>query len=140
MNAGGPTHSGLIPGVPVTLGTQLYTMPPVGFDTLEANADEIDRYFFGLEAAAGTAPNRAGLPRAQIRLAVDLVHAALCRNYPALAREQVAANITIDNAATLLQLAITQSLPAPPPGHSADAQEGQGTRLGESSGGAFAPP
>lgn len=125
----------LIPGVQVQLGTVAYTMPPCGFDVLEAQADALDAHLFSPSAAASASP----LPK--IKLAVDLVHGALRRNYPEITRELVAQGITVDNAPELLAKAISQSLPPTPPALAAPEREGEGAAtLGESPGAVTARP
>ena len=125
----------LILGAAITLGKVAYTMPPCGFDVLEAQAAALDAQIFS------PAPGASASPLAKIRLTVDLVHGALRRNYPDITRETVAKDITVDTAPHLLALAISQSLPPTPAALVAPGQEGEGAAtLGESPGAVTARP
>ena len=75
-------------GAWITFGTEAYRVPPLAFGAIQALQDRIA----GMGAAEGGRPS-AG----QMDTVLDVVHAAIKRNYPSMTREQLADMVDLQN-------------------------------------------
>lgn len=82
----------MIDGVTLNLGGTDYVVPPLNFKALRRLLPVIER--FGKAGASFTPEQMDGV--------VEVVHAALTRNYPDFPREQLEDVIDLGNAATVL--------------------------------------
>lgn len=67
-----------VPGTTIEIGDKRYVMPPLSLGAIEQLGDR-----FGDLSSEGNSP-------AKMKLVVDMIHAALCRNYPDMTRAEVA--------------------------------------------------
>lgn len=102
--------SGNVPfkGPEVTLGGTVYVVPPLSFGALEDVRERMQLI------ADGSASDPMHLQAAF----VDVIHAALLRNYPDLPRATVRDNIDWDTAPAIFQKVMERSLPQAAPGES----------------------
>jgi hypothetical protein len=76
-------------GTWITFGSEAYRVPPLSFLKIQELQDRI---------AAMAAVPQGGQPTAgQMETVLDVVHAAISRNYPAMTREQLADMIDLQN-------------------------------------------
>lgn len=96
----------MFPGPEVQLGGVAYVLPPLSFGALE---DSQERLRLIAEGGAASAM--------EIQAAfIDVIHAALLRNYPDLPRSVVRDNLDWDTAPGLFQKLMERSLPQAAPG------------------------
>lgn len=129
----------LIKGIPLTLGANTYTLPPASLGTLEVMAGHLDKIN---EAFA----SGANFSHRDLFFVIDLATACLQRNYPELARAEVAAHVGLENVVDVLQMCmdtsglLRQKLEADAKAQATQAcAAGEGTTLGESAGTASSP-
>lgn len=79
-----------VPGVRVVLGGREWVIPPLTLAALEQMQDRLEGF-------------TGGLDRASVALIIDAAHAALLRNYPELARDDVSAMIDVANMNDVMQ-------------------------------------
>ncbi len=100
-------------GVQVDLGGQLYTVPPLTLGAIEDNEERIR--------------NVEILPHTeQLRLTIDLAHAALRRNYPELTRDEVRELIDLGTAGAVYAAVMSVSVPKADPGEAPAVASGTG--------------
>lgn len=104
MSAPAPTFR----GPEITLGGVAYVLPPLSFGALEDCQARLQLI------ADGSAGNPMELQAAF----VDVIHAALLRNYPELPRNAVRDHVDWDTAPELFRLVMERSMPAAVPGES----------------------
>ena len=95
-------------GPEIQLGGVAYTLPPLSFGALEDCQARLQ-----LIAEGGA---NAATPMELQAAFVDVIHAALLRNYPELPRNTVRDNVDWDTAPALFRLVMERSLPQAPPG------------------------
>jgi hypothetical protein len=80
-----------IKGLPVVLGGDTYTVPPITLGALEQLQERI-------AAFTGDVTDLK-----QVATVIDAAHSALKRNYPEMTREQIAALIDVGNMADVFE-------------------------------------
>ena len=103
----------MIDGVKIAMGRVENIVPPLSLKQVRN---------LSVKLAAITAGTTG--EEAQIDAAVDIIHAALTRNYASLTRDQVETDVDLGNIAKLIKAVMGQS------GLSSDTK-GEGTPLGE---------
>lgn len=96
----------LFRGPEIQLGGTAYVLPPLSFGALEDCQARLQLISTG----------SAGDPMELQAAFVDIIHAALLRNYPELPRETVRNHVDWDSAPELFRLVMERSLPRAAPG------------------------
>lgn len=98
MSGAGLMHK----GQPIKLGGVVYTIPPLSLGAVELYEEQLDKM--------------ESLPRTQqLRLIVDVAHAALRRNYPEITRAAVAELVDLANANQVYAAVMAVTVPAADP-------------------------
>jgi hypothetical protein len=97
----------MIPGTTIALGGQDWLVPPLSLAQLQRFLPRVQE----LSAAGQVGP---AMGPEQLAVLLDIVTAALQRNYPEITSEQVANMLDLGNARTVL--AATLAAPEPPNG------------------------
>lgn len=80
-----------VKGVEVELGGTVYVVPPLSLAALEQLEDRVARFDGNV------------FDREQRAIALDIIHAALRRNYPEMAREALSEMIDLGNMLAMVQ-------------------------------------
>lgn len=94
-----------IPGKAISLSGEEYVVPPLSLASMETNGDRIGQFRGGVDAQSAS-------------IVIDVVHAALLRNYPELTREEVANGLDLGNMNDAFEAVLNLS------GYQAKAEEG----------------
>ena len=78
-------------GITANIGGEEYVIPPISLGALEQLQDKISAFTGDLTSSA------------QVASAIDVIHAALTRNYPGVTREAVAEMIDVGNMAEIFE-------------------------------------
>lgn len=128
----------MIPGIMVAMGGQQWTIPPLTLGQLRRLMPKV-RQLTEIGAQMG---------ETQIAVLVEIVTAALQRNYPDMTVETVEGLLDLGNAGTVLNAVLTGSglrAQEPPPGEAVAPEPGSGARrtiatAGDTSMGCSPPP
>ena len=90
----------MIPGITVAMGGQEFVVPPLALDQLQ-------KFLPRVKEVAGLPAN--GLGEEQIAILIEVITAALKRNYPELTTAAVANLLDLGNAGTVLMAVLAAS-------------------------------
>lgn len=102
----------MIKGIPITLGAEEFTVPPLSLGALEDLQERLSSY-------------KGGTDQELISLIIDAAHRALLRNYPDMTREYVSDNIGLETIGEIMMAVMNVAVPT-----------GNGDKHGETQSGA----